>query len=645
MRSIVRSSLRGVALIAGFVLFGAAHGFAGNVGPMMIQQYGADIDNLALFRQNIGLGSLATLSLSPGSGCTAVNGILMCSGGNSATPGGTPGQVQINIGGTLGGFPTATTGPNVILQTNSNGVIDPSTLPIASLSTLGVFKPDGTTIIVNPSTGVASAVGGAATAIVTGTTTIGGGTSGHLLYNSSGLLSDLATSGSGIVVLTMSPTLVAPALGTPTAVVLTNATGLPLSTGVTGVLQAAQSPAYTGDVTSSAGSLAMTLATVNSSPGSVGSASAIPVLMTNGKGLVTGQSTVAVVAPAGTLTGTTLPSNIVGSSLTSVGPNLATNGIKDIEGIDTTGQFSQNGIPLGFGLPSFTANLGSGGFTALTDGTNTANFKFALPALGNADNELIITSNIANGNTLAVQNMNPGGFSAYTFRDQFNNEVGSVYYPNTQEAVVVGGITGSLFTVSAVTSGAVTVGDTVAGASAGTYIVSLGNGTGGTGTYNLNQSQTVAAGTTFQLMAGGINFESSCLFAGTHPCAQPPVTDFRQTYSGGFVHFIQVDNASTIHLAGGGNCGGGLSDIATVYRNGTLNPGMVVCGGSLAAGQVFQVSGGGVGILQVRYRRHQWGERCRCRYLHRQHHGAHPAVRTSSRSQNGHYREHHAEPP
>lgn len=265
--------------------------------------------------------------------------------------------------------------------------------------------------------------------------------------------------------------------------------------------------------------------------------------------------------------------------------------------ISSTVGFSVAGVGLGFGLPSFVANLGSGGFTALSDGTNTSTFKFSIPALGNPDNELVITSNIVNGNTLAVQNVNPGGFSAYTFRDQFNNEVGALYYTNTQEAVVTGSITTTVLTVSAVTSGNVTVGDTVAGAAAGTYIVSLGTGTGGTGTYNINTSQTVAGGTTFQLMAGGINFESSCLFAGAHPCAQPPVTDFRQTYSGGFVHFMQLDNNSTMHLAGGGNCGGGTSDIATIYRNVTgVNPGMSVCGGSLAVGQIFQVSGGGSGF-------------------------------------------------
>jgi hypothetical protein len=81
-----------------------------------------------------------------------------------------------------------------------------------------------------------------------------------------------------------------------------------------------QSITVTGDVSGSGTTaLALTLATVNSNVGTFGDASNVPVVTTNAKGLVTGVTTVQVVAPAGTLSGTTLNSTVVNSSLTSLG--------------------------------------------------------------------------------------------------------------------------------------------------------------------------------------------------------------------------------------------------------------------------------------------------------------------------------------
>lgn len=208
--------------------------------------------------------------------CSAANTWTLSSGGGggTGTPGGSPTQLQYNVDGTnFGGISGSSTNgttltlvapilgtPASVTLTNATG------LPVATgVSGLGTGVA---TFLATPSSAnLASAVTGetgsgglvfatspalttpdlgtpsAATLtnatglpIATGVSGLGTGVATFLATPSSANLATVVTdeTGSGGLVFATSPTLVTPALGTPSAIVLTNATGLPPTTGISG---------------------------------------------------------------------------------------------------------------------------------------------------------------------------------------------------------------------------------------------------------------------------------------------------------------------------------------------------------------------------------------------------------------------------
>ncbi len=85
---------------------------------------------------------------------------------------------------------------------------------------------------------------------------------------------------------------------------------------------------------------------------------------------------------------------------------------------------------------------------------------------------------------------------------------------NTPDAAVVGHIVGSVLTVTAVVSGTIVLGDYLSDLNGliqnGTVITSFGTGTGGTGTYNINNPLTVS-GATFTGNGSGTNLTASAV--------------------------------------------------------------------------------------------------------------------------------------